>query len=609
MISMFGNFLYYIIALLIYSTYQPADDPQFPVWRTIFLFLALIASFAFFSWLQFRRVRSRVERLHLRDLDHLFHQTLTRLYFLSLLVFALDVYVVNIGVLLYRLPVVKQVPTLEALLFLALFVGYLTLVWIFAYGAHERIYRTGGSLREYVLSNIFFSLPVLLPWLFLSATADLINLLPFEGPKALLMSPAGQIGYFLFFLLLLAIIGPWMIQWFWGCRPLKPGLTRHRIESLCERAGMKYRDIMIWPLFGGRAITAGVMGLIKRFRYILVTPALLRQLDPLEIDAVVAHEIGHIQKKHLLFYLIFFAGYLVIAFSLLNFIIYLILYAEAVYGIADKGANYNTFISITFSFVMIVVFLLYFRYVFGFFMRNFERQADLHALSIMGSAQPLVTTFEKIASTSGQPKDRPNWHHFSLQERIDYLEKSQQDRRWVKRQDRKIKSTILLYAVGLILAGWAGYQLNFGATAETLNTGLLKNIVIHQIEAQPDNADLYQVLGDIYYSEEDFGKTIAAYQKAIAIDPDHVRALNNLAWLYATCPQPDCRHPQKALQLAKRAASLSPEAHILDTLAEAYYVNGDIQKALSTSEDALRLAGSNKSYYRDQVQKFRSGGL
>ena len=44
-------------------------------------------------------------------------------------------------------------------------------------------------------------------------------------------------------------------------------------------------------------ITAAVMGLIKKFRYILVTQGLLQMLEPEEIDAVIAHEIGHVKKK------------------------------------------------------------------------------------------------------------------------------------------------------------------------------------------------------------------------------------------------------------------------------------------------------------------------
>ncbi|MCJ7833589.1 MAG: M48 family metalloprotease [Deltaproteobacteria bacterium] len=60
-------------------------------------------------------------------------------------------------------------------------------------------------------------------------------------------------------------------------------------------------------------LTAGVMGLVKRFRYLLITPALLDLLEPEELMGVVAHEIGHIRKRHLLFYLGFFAGYVLLA--------------------------------------------------------------------------------------------------------------------------------------------------------------------------------------------------------------------------------------------------------------------------------------------------------
>ncbi|MEZ4576474.1 MAG: M48 family metalloprotease [Desulfobacterales bacterium] len=113
----------------------------------------------------------------------------------------------------------------------------------------------------------------------------------------------------MFFLMLIAIIGPVLILKFWGCRPCCLARSGTGLNSCAGKRNMHYRDIMVWPLFGGRMITAGVMGLVRRFRYILITPALMRHLTPYEIDAVIAHEIGHIKKHHLFFYLVFFAGY------------------------------------------------------------------------------------------------------------------------------------------------------------------------------------------------------------------------------------------------------------------------------------------------------------
>jgi len=58
------------------------------------------------------------------------------------------------------------------------------------------------------------------------------------------------------------------------------------------------------------------------------------------------------------------------------------------------------------------------------------------------------------------------------------------------------------------------------------------------------------------------------------------------------------------LQLASRAAQLEQHPHILDTLAEAYFVNGDFERALETIEKALRLHPKNPDYFQRQKRKF-----
>jgi len=193
---------------------------------------------------------------------------------------------------------------------------------------------------------------------------------------------------------------------------------RSRIEKLCRRAGLEYANILYWPIFGGRMMTAGIMGLYKKFRYILITEALLRHLEPEEMDAVIAHEIGHIKRKHLHFYLVFFIGYIFLSYTTFDLLIYFIIYADPVYRLINSlGVNHDTIISAIFSLIIITIFFIYFRYSFGYFMRNFERQADTYVYALFQSAKPLISTFKKIAATTGQPPDKPNWHHFSIKER------------------------------------------------------------------------------------------------------------------------------------------------------------------------------------------------
>ena len=69
-------------------------------------------------------------------------------------------------------------------------------------------------------------------------------------------------------------------------------------------------------------------------------------------------------------------------------------------------------------------FLIYFRFIFGYFMRNFERQAD--ALRLYPFQRALFRWSQrcrKLRMTSGQPANKPNWHHYSIGERINFLAK------------------------------------------------------------------------------------------------------------------------------------------------------------------------------------------
>jgi Zn-dependent protease with chaperone function len=525
---------------------------------------------------------------------------------MAIVLFSIDIYGLNLSSFLVSVPLLNVIPTFEALLFLILFTGYLAIVWACAHTPSQRLYPSGMSRKTYILSQISFSVPILLPWILLSGVADIINVLPFSLPKQLLATTAGEITYFLIFLLAIAVLGPAMIQKFWRCKPVENGEHRRRIENLCKKAGLEYHNILYWPIFGGRMITAAVMGLIKKFRYILVTHGLLDMLQPEEIDAVIAHEIGHVKKYHLLFYLLFFIGYMIITYASFNLLIYSIVVSETIYRlIISTGIDQTTVTTSIFSVTIIVIFLIYFRFIFGYFMRNFERQADTYVYALFDNAQPLISTFKKIAATSGEPADRPNWHHFSIKKRIDYLMKCESDRMWIRRHDRKVKKSIAVYLAAMVLICGVGYHLNFGETGKQINTQFFLKIIQREIEKTPNNPSLYSALGDLYYSSKNFTETINAYQQSLRIDPNNTHALNNLAWLYATCEVERFRDPKKALDLAKRAAELEETPQILDTVAESYYVNGRFQEAVDAERKALEMTVKNRAYYHKQLLKFK----
>ncbi len=302
---MFSNFIYFIVVLLIYSTYQPSENTNFTGTESIFLFVCLIVIFAALTWIQFHRVEKQILKQRPFHHDHKFRSTLTRQSIMAILLFSIDIYGLKLSSFLMNIPFLNIIPTFQALLFLMLFTGYLAIVWACAYSPYRRLYPTDLPRKTYVLSQISSSIPILLPWFLLSGIADIINVLPFDLPKRFLSTTAGEITYFLVFLFAIAIVGPVMIQKFWRCKPLEIGYYRSQIEELSRKAGVEYANILYWPIFGGKMITAAVMGLIKKFRYILVTQGLLQMLEPEEIDAVIAHEIGHVKKTISLLSVIF----------------------------------------------------------------------------------------------------------------------------------------------------------------------------------------------------------------------------------------------------------------------------------------------------------------
>ena len=608
---MFANFIYFLVALIVYTTCHYPEGVSRPPEHAI-LYAALTAVlFIVICRASFNRLAARAAYLGKEVTDHKLNTLLTRFSILSLFVFGIDLYFFRLKLVFSDFAVFRVFPTLEAVLFLVLFLFYLVVVWHSAWIVQKEFFSSSVSRKNFVISNISFSLPALLPWFFLSIVADIIRILPFTAVSEFLMSPVGEISYVLVFIVAVAVFGPYLIRRLWRCKPLEPSMTRDRIERICSNSGLRYADILKWELFGGSMITAGVMGLWGRFRYILVTPALIHLLDDEEIDSVIAHEIGHVKKHHLFYYILFFAGYIGFVYFIFDPLILLIYSSKGLFTISSfLGITHDTAATVCFSLILIALFVLYFRYVFGLFMRNFERQADTYVFSLIENSGALISTFNKIARFSGQAWDKPNWHHFSIKERVLFLEKCRHDGVYIEKHDRKVKLMITGYILVTILVFGFGYSVNFGGRNEAFKTYVAEKVLEQKIRVNPENSDLYTLVGDYYYDTGKYREARGAWENVLRIDPENLHALNNLAWLYATCENRSLRNPGKALALAKKAVNISREPYVLDTYAEASFLNNDVENAVKAGKEALSKASpSRKPYYKQQLSRFTAKEL
>ena len=162
----------------------------------------------------------------------------------------------------------------------------------------------------------------------------------------------------------------------------------------------------------------------------------------------------------------------------------------------------------------------------------------------------------------------------------------------------------MVFVGALLGAGYVGYAVNTGDIGKTLNKRVLEKVLIRELEKKPKDAKLYSILGSIYYEDKAYAEAINAYEKALELSPRDPETLNNLAWLYATCEQKQYREPTKALVYATHAAAMKPLPYVLDTLAEAYHVNGMDDKAVKTIKQALIMNPDDKAYYESQLERF-----
>lgn len=590
---------------MIYTTSELFDKPSGFDPGAIGFCLASTAAFALVCRIYFKRLSVLGRALPAQEIDRRVNTAISRLSLAALVLFAVNIYGFRVNHLLSDVAIFQWVPTLGALLFLGLFLFYLILIWNFAYQIQRRFFTDSLTKKNFILSNVAFCLPAMLPWFFLSLLADCLGLLPFDGLNRFLNSMAGEVTYILFFVIAISVFGPVLIQRLWGCRPLAPGVDRQRIEKTCQLAGLKYRDILAWNLFGGGMITAGVMGIVGRFRYILVTPALLACLDDDEIQGVILHEIGHVYHRHMLFYLFFFAGFIACNFVFFEPLMLMVYLINPLYdGAAFLGLSQNTAHAAITCLILVGLFVLYFRFVFGLFMRHFERQADLHIFRYTDSPSALISTFYKIASLSRQSIDKPNWHHFSIGRRIGFLEKCRMNPGLIQDHHRKVKKMIAGYVLAVGVIFFLGYSVSYGGLNTSFDRFVVGKILSRQLALNPDNSDLYVQVGDFYYDDRKYEKAMVAYENVLKIDPVNVHALNNLAWLLATCPDKAFRNAPRALDLARRAVDLQKEAYILDTYAEALYLNNYKRQALAAAKQALKISTKRKQYYEDRVTRF-----
>lgn len=124
----------------------------------------------------------------------------------------------------------------------------------------------------------------------------------------------------------------------------------------------------------------------------------------------------------------------------------------------------------------------------------------------------------------------------------------------------------------------------------------------------PSDPAIREALGELSAKLKLFPEAIESYERTLHLAPNSVLAMNNLAWLYATCPDLRYRNPRAALHLATRAVELTSwkQPSFVDTLAAALYANQKSNLAAQVEARAIQLDPHNQTFQNNLARYLRS---
>lgn len=209
---------------------------------------------------------------------------------------------------------------------------------------------------------------------------------------------------FLGLFVLLAQLAPVILfPIFYKFEPLQDETLKSRLVRLSERAGTRVRGVYKWNLSEkSKKANAALTGL-GNTRRIILADTLLDHYSPDEIEAVLAHELGHHVHKHIFKSIVVQAGITLAGFWAANWILHYTMERWHMFETLSDFANLPLLVLVS----TILSFLLL--PAINAFSRYNERQADRYAFQSIASVEPFISSMNKLAEQNLAERSPSKW--------------------------------------------------------------------------------------------------------------------------------------------------------------------------------------------------------
>ena len=178
---------------------------------------------------------------------------------------------------------------------------------------------------------------------------------------------------------------------FYKFKPLENEDLKSRLVRLSERAGTRVRGVYEWKLSEkSNKANAALTGL-GHTRRIILADTLLENYSPEEIEAVLAHELGHHVHRHILKSIFVQAGITFVGFWAANMVLRYAVDQRHVFESLYDFANLPllALVSTVLSFLLMPALNAY--------SRSKEREADRYCFQAISDVGPFITSMNKLA--------------------------------------------------------------------------------------------------------------------------------------------------------------------------------------------------------------------